>query len=320
MLIRPKLEVLMPDSQSAVPKGWLAFELNVLRRLKFGSAALPFTGDPALGTYLKRWDIRVLANDLAQSAWTKSIAAIQNNTERLTVEDLGVVLEDAYVPGYRLQNQALRNWFNETDSWWFDNVRENIDKLPSAFSRAIAQSIAMNVGDYVLSFSSETLSLRQPLSHVYRRLWTIGREPVNNGLNNTSQNKNAYEFIAEAFADLMFLRLPAPHGENQRKYMGWTAWREEWLRGGDDFWADMELAQAGRIGTRIETKSQYLRLLEEILRTASHIGSWAIAHIDDGHITTQDIVETIARIRRVDMIFTKDFSELTGSKAVIITA
>lgn len=310
----------MPDSKSAVPGGWLAFELNVLRRLKFTSAALPFTGDPALGTYLKRWDIRVLANDLAQSAWTRSVAAIQNNNEKLIVEDVGTVLEDAYVPGYRLNNPALRNWFNETDSWWFDNVRQNIDKLTSPFARAMAQSVAMGVGDYVLSFTGETLSLRQPLSNVFRRLWVIGREPVNNGQNNTSQNRNAYEFIAEARADLMFLRLPAPHGENQRKYMGWKAWREEWLRGGDDFWTDMELAQAGRIGTRIETKSQYLRLLEEVLRTASHIGSWAIAHVDEGFITTQDIVETIARIRRVDTIFTKDFSELTGSKAVIITA
>jgi len=310
----------MPNLQSAIPKGWLAFELNVLRRLKFKSAALPFAGDPALGAYLKRWDIRVQANDLAQSSWIKAVGAIQNNTEKLSVEDVGHILDDAYVPRYRLQNMSLRNWFNETDAWWFDNVRQKMDEVSTPFSRAIAQSIAMGVGDYVLSFTDETLKLRQPLSNVFRRLWINNTEPVNNGQNNTSQNKNAYEFIAEAFADLMFLRLPAPHGENQRKYMGWTAWREEWLRGGDDFWADMELAQAGRIGTRVETKSQYLRLLEETLRTASHIGSWAIAHIDDGFITTQDIVETISRIRRVDTIFTKDFSELTGTKAVIITA
>lgn len=310
----------MPNLQSASPKGWLAFELNVLRRLKFKSAALPFTGDPALGAYLKRWDIRVQANDLAQSAWMRAFAAIQNNTEKLTVEDVGQILEDAYVPAYRLHNMSLRNWFSETDAWWFDNIRQKIDNLSSPFARAIAQSIVMGVGDYVLSFTDETLKLRQPLSNVFRRLWVIGGDPVNNGQNNTAQNKNAYEFVAESFADLMFLRLPAPHGGNQRKYMGWTAWREEWLRGGDTFWPDLETAQAGRIGTSIETKSQYLRLLEEMLRTASHIGGWAIAHIDDGFITTQDIVETISHIRRVDTIFTKDYSELTGAKAVIITA
>ncbi len=303
------------------PKSWLAFELNVLRRLKFKSAALPFTHTPALGSYLKRWDIRVLANDPMQSDWTRAVAAILNNSEKLSADDVNIVLEDAYVPQYRLQNAALRNWFNETDSWWFDNVRQKIDRLQSPLARAIASGIAMAAGDYVLSFSGDTLELRQPLSNVYRRLWTIQPEPVNNGQNNTAQNKNAEEFIAESLgADLMFLRLPAPHAQSRKTVLGRAAWREEWLRGGSDFWGDFESVEAGKLGMPTETKSQYLRLFEEMLKTSSHLGTWAIAHVEDGAIATQDIVETIAKIRRVDAIYTKDFSELTGTKAVIITA
>jgi hypothetical protein len=303
------------------PRGWLAFELNVLKRLKFTTAALPFTSDPHLGAYLKRWRVRVLANDLTLSGWTKAAAAIQNNSERLSDDEVNHVLEDAYVPRYRLQNPSLRTWFGETDAWWFDNVRQNIERLGSPTTKTIASVIALNVGDYVLSFTDETLELRQPLSNVFRRLLSAVHDPVNNGQNNTCSNKNAYEFIAENFAsDLMFLRLPRAHNLSQRKYLGWTAWREEFLRGGDDFWNDLEIKQAGRLGTLIETKSQYLRLLEEMLRTASHIKTWAIAHVEDGFIATQDIVETIGKIRRVDTIYTKDFSELTGTKAVIITA
>jgi hypothetical protein len=303
------------------PRGWLAFELNVLKRLKFTTAALPFTSDANLGVYLKRWRVRVLANDLTLAGWTKAAAAIQNNSEKLSDDDVNVVLEDAYVPHHRLQNQALRNWFGETDAWWFDNVRQNIERLGSPTSKALASTVALAVGDYVLSFTDETLELRQPLSNVFRRLLSAAHEPVNNGQNNTCSNKNAYDFIAENFAsDLMFLRLPRAHNLSQKKYLGWTAWREEFLRGGDDFWNDLELKQAGRLGTLIETKSQYLRLLEEMLRTASHIKTWAIAHVEEGFIATQELVETIGKIRRVDTIYTKDFSELTGTKAVIITA
>lgn len=307
-------------TKSITPQGWLAFELNVLRRLKFNSAILPFTSEPNLGAYLKRWSVRVLANDLMQSAWTKSVAAIQNNAERLSDEDVSFVLEDAYVPRYRLQNETLRHWFNETDAWWFDNVRNNIENLSSSMAQAIALSIAMSVGDYVLSFDAETLQLRQPLSTVFKRLWSVQPEPVNNGQNNTCQNKPSTDFIAENYMDLMFLRLPSAHNQSQRSYLGRTAWREEWLRFGNDFWDEVEASQAGKLGTLVETKSQYLRLLEETLRTASHLPTWAIAHIEDGFVTTQDIVETIGQIRRVDTIFTKDFSELTGTKAVIITA
>ena len=304
------------------PRGWLAFELNVLKRLKFTSAALPFTGDANLGAYLKRWKVRVLANDLTHSGWTKAVAAIQNNSEKLTDDDVNSILEDVYVPRYRLQNQALRNWFGETDAWWFDNIRQNIERLPSPVGKAIAFNVALNVGDYVLSFTDETLELRQPLSNVFRRLLSAQHEPVNNGQNNICSNKNAHDFIAENVkSDLMFLRLPRAHNLSQKNYLGWTAWREEFLRGGDDFWNDLEIKQAGRLGTLIETKSQYLRLLQQTLETAKHIKSWAIAHVEDGFIATQEIVETIGKVRRsVDTIYTKDFSELTGTKAVIITA
>lgn len=311
----------MTLATKASPTSWLGFELNILRRLEFKSIAMPFTPDPVLGAYLKRREIRVLANDLLQSSWTKAVAAIQNNNEKLSDEDVNLVLEDVYVPRHKLHNQALRTWFSETDSWWFDNVRQNLDRLQSPFAFAVGASLAMAVGDYVMSFTPDTLELRQPLSTVYRRLWTILPEPVNNGQNNGCQNKSPNEFIAEtSFADLMFLRLPASGTGMQRGYADRALWREEWLRGGNDFWADVEQIRNGKLGMPVETKSQYLQLLEETLRTASHVKHWAIAHVETGFVSTQDIVEVIGRIRRVDTIFTKDFSELTGTKAVIITA
>jgi hypothetical protein len=303
-----------------IPKSWLAFELNVLRRMNFESVALPFSGEPHLGAYLKRANLRVLANDFLPSAYAKSLAQIQNNGERLSEAEVALVLEDVYVPHYRLQNPALRNWFGETDSWWFDNARRNIEQISSPVKKAVALNIAMNVGDYALSFTEDTLELRQPLSHVFKRLWSVQPEPFNNGQNNNCSHKNAIDFTAENYPDLMFLRLPRAHNQTLRNALGWTAWREEWLRGGDYFWDDLEQARSGRLGTHTETKSQYLQLIEDLLKTASHIGKWAIAHVEDGFITTQDIAETIGKTRRVDTIFTKDFTELTGTKAVIITA
>ncbi len=308
--------------KSAAPaQSWLAFELNVLRRLKFSSAILPFTPEPHLGMYLKRWNVSVAANDLTQAGFVKSVASIQNNGEKLRESDIETILEDAYVPRYRLQNEALKNWFDETDAWWFDNVRGGIEKLDSIEARAIALSIGTAVGDYVLSFTEETRELRQPLSKIYKRLWSARAEPVNNNQKNLCQNKTAKDFTAENFtAELMFLRLPRAHNLSQRDYLGWTAWREEWIEGGDKFWNDLERAQTGKLGASVETKSQYLKLLEELLLTAAHIPKWAVAHVEDPFVSTQNIVETIGRVQRVDTIFTKDFSELSGAKVVIITA
>lgn len=303
-----------------LPKSWLAFDLNVLRRLKFSSAALPFTDQPALGCYLKRWQVRVAANDPLQSAWTRGNVQIANNRQRFSAAEVNAVLTDAYVPGYRYQNPGLTAWFNETDSWWFDNVRRNIDTLSAPMSRLIAASIVFSVGDYALSFKEETRELRQPLSNVFRRMWSIQPEPFENHENNTCDNKNVDSFIAETPADLMFLRLPAPHAQGMRSHLGRSAWREEWIRGGNEFWDELEFDMKGRLGSPTETKSQYLHLLDETLRRATHIANWAIAHVETGFIQTQDIVDVIASTRRVDTIYTKDFTELMGTKAVIITA
>jgi hypothetical protein len=307
-------------SPNPIPNGWLAFELNVLRRLKFGSISIPFAGEPSLGMYLKRWGVRVAANDLARWAWTRCVAHIENNKEQLTEEDIAIVLEEAYVPRHRLYNPSLRLWFNETDSWWFDNARENIEKLVTEHKRALAMSIVMSVGDYVHSFEEGTLEFRQPLSQVFRRVWEKLPPSYDNKQHNPCMNKEAREFLAENFSDLLFLRLPRARNLGVKQRMGLSAWREDWVHGSDGFWDDLEAAHAGRLGTHVETKHQYLRFLEDLLHVAANMPVWAVAHVEDGFITNDELVETIGRVRKVETIYTKDFSELMGVRATIITA
>ena len=122
--------------------GWLAFELGVLRRLKFASVALPFTGEPELSVHLKNWRIRVAANDPMLWSYTKSLALIENNTEQLNEDDLNLLLDDAYVPREKMSNSALLKWFNETDAWWFDNLRFNAEELET-YKRALALTAGM---------------------------------------------------------------------------------------------------------------------------------------------------------------------------------
>src|SRR4030088_14382 len=153
-----------PHGLNAGGMGWLGFELSVLRRLKFRSVALPLAGEPNLGLYLKRWNARVAANDPAQWAWTRSQALIENNSETLTEQDLDAILEDAYVPRNYFRNPTLLTWFNETDAWWFDNVRANAERLSSPYKRALALSLGMAVGDSFSYYNLDLLDLRNPLS------------------------------------------------------------------------------------------------------------------------------------------------------------
>ena len=302
--------------------GWLGFELSVLHRLKFKSVALPLAGEPGLGVYLKRWNARVAANDPAQWAWIKSQAFIENNCERLTEADLEIVLDDAYVPRNYFRNPTLLTWFNETDAWWFDNVRANVERLSSPYKRALALALGMGVGDYVFSFNLETRDLRQPLSlsNVFRRVWHTLMPPVNNLRKNSSSNQSAKSFIAETQnTDLLFMRLPRPTRATDSRNARVLTWREEWIRQGKGFWSDLS-KDRNKLDAYVETKEQYLGLIEDLMQTAAHLPQWAIEAVSDGFVTTDELAECVSNTRKIDAIYTKDFSELLGIKAVIITA
>lgn len=304
------------------PNGWLAFELGVLRRLKFTSVALPFTGEPEICVQLKSWNIRVAANDPMIWSFTKAFALVENNNERLEEEDLFTLLDDAYVPREKFENPALLKWFNETDAWWFDNLRFNAERL-EPYKRALALTAGMMTGDYVLSFNEQTRHLREPfsLSEAFRRMLACLPEPLDNSMRNKSTNQDVRNFVAERHhTDLLFLRLPVPVTQTTTGRDPIMTWREEWLRGGDEFWPELERARDARLGSRVQSKQQYLGFVEDVLRTASHIPAWAIAHTENGFISNEELVEKIGRVRKVSSIYSKDFSDMLGVRASLIVA
>jgi len=302
--------------------GWLSFELGVLRRLKFESVAMPFTGEPDIALQLKNWKVRVSSNDPMIWSYTKATALVENHGERLSEEELAALLDDAYVPRDKLDNSGLLKWFNEIDAWWFDNVRFNAEQL-SPFKRALALTAGMMVGDYVLSFNEETRSLRQPfaLSDIFRLMLDCLPNVTDNTLRNKCTNQDVRDFIAERHhTELMFLRLPVPITQTSVARNPVITWREEWLRGSDDFWLDLEREQGAKLGSRVQSKQQYLGFVEDLLRTASHIPAWAIVHTENGFISTEELVEKVGRVRRVQAVYSKDFSDLLGVRASLIVA
>jgi hypothetical protein len=302
--------------------GWSGFELGVLRRLKFDSVALPFTGEPEICVQLKSWKVRVAANDPMLWSYTKAFALVENNTEALNDDDLFTLLDDAYVPRDKLDNPALLKWFNETDAWWFDNLRFSAERL-EPYKRELALTAGMMTGDYVLSFNEQTRNLRKPfsLSEVFRRMLDCLPEPLDNSMRNRSSHQDVRSFVAERHhTDLLFLRLPVPVTQTTTARDPIVTWREEWLRGGDGFWLELERALDARLGSRVQSKQQYLGFVEDLLRTASHIPAWAIAHTENGFISNEELVEKIGRVRKVASIYSKDFSDMLGVRASLIVA
>lgn len=305
---------------------WLAFELSVLRRLQFRSVALPWMGAPACAAQLKRWGVRVHVNGEREREYVSAIAHVENNTVRLTHDDIATLTADAYVPGHTLRFPELRASFNEPEAWWFDNLRPRIAQLPSRTHRAIALDLCLRTADYALSFDDTTRHLRQSLTAVLHRLWHETPPPFDNGQPNSAQMSNVSRFLADQHVDLALIRLPRIASFLRAKNETLEAWRDVWLRGET---ADDENTHA-HTATRNSTpnanrpspmlsKTQYLRFVEDLLARSAHLRQWAIMHAADGFVSTEELVEIIRRVRGVKTVYTKDLSEWTGVRASIIT-
>lgn len=292
---------------------WLGFELNILRRLKFTSIAIPFCGSANLDWYLKFWDKEVYSNDLSPSAAMISRAYVENGGETLRDEEIEQLLEGIYVPRNELGNPALNRYWSEVDAIWFDNLRERIDQLESPYARALAISHGLQVGEYARSFTPRTVGLRQPLSDIFRRSCRQQRRIINNGRLNQTTSLDGLDFIQGLQADALFVRFPGPGG-----LASWSQradeWREVWVGRDASAWDQLVKTRHGRLGDRVLSKERYLDLITQFLGHARSIPSWAISHTEDGFLATGELAARLGRLRRIETIYHKDFSEFVGGR------
>ena len=332
----PWVELLLSKAQSTVPstdsaqsnspewRAWigsrynkktlLGFQASVLRQIEFRSIAIPYLSEARLDLYLKAWGRLIFAND--PRAWAGTVArATVEATEPLGEEIIARLLEDVYVPGSRLENAALRRWFGETDSWWLDNLRRNIDRLDDQLMQAQAMMLGLQTGDYALSFNDETLELRRPLTTVFWRL--AGRALSAPGAQSHSRsfNQPVEEFIRHARADLLLLSAPSSQmdrGIAEER----SEWRETWVKGAS---ADTD-RKPGHAMTP-QSRQSYLASIERLLRPASHFRTWAIEYQEPGLAGVQELVDLIKEHRPVKATYSKDVTEVAGGlRSYIIVA
>src|SRR5260370_12773715 len=115
----------------------------------------------------------------------------------------------------------------------------------------------MMVGDYVLSFNKQTCELREPflLSKVFRLMLDGLPYLYDNSLRNKSTNQDVRAFVAERHhSELLFLRLPVPVTQAPTAREALVTWREDCLRGGDDFWVHFKIHPAPNLASHLPRK------------------------------------------------------------------
>jgi ribosomal protein L12E/L44/L45/RPP1/RPP2 len=288
-------------------KTLLGFQASVLRQIEFRSIAIPYWSDARLDWYLKAWGKIIFANDPRAWASTVARARVEAN-EPLGEEVITRVLQDVYVPGARLANSDLRRWFSETDAWWMDNLRRNVDGLEDQLARAQAVALGLQTGDYALSFDDETRELRRPLTTVFWRLAGRAMAGPANHPSNRSLCLAVEEFIKQARAEVLFLSLPSGHSDR-----GGAEARSDWR----ESWVNRTPAEQNLPATP-QSKQSHLNSIERLLRLASNFRAWAIEYQEPGLASAQDVLELIKEYRPVRATYSKDVTEVAGGQRSFI--
>jgi hypothetical protein len=287
-------------------KSLLGFEASVLRQIEFRSIAIPFSSLSRLDWYLKAWGRQILAND--PRGWMAEVLRATSEARLpLGEEQIARLLQDLYIPGTRLSNPDLRRWFSETDAWWMDNLRRNIESILEPDAKAQALLLGMQTGDYAVSFNDATIDLRQPLAVIFWRL--AGRfwsGPAGHP-QSRSFNLPAEEFTRQSRADLLYLSIPPAHAESGGAEAR-SEWRKTWVSGPSAEGANEPL----RLITAPQSKQSYLVMIDRLLRSAQHIKTWAIEYQEIGLASAADISEVIKEHRPLRATYSKDLTEVVG--------
>ena len=120
----------------------LSFILKHLAKLKFNSALDAFSGSGCVGYAIKQTGARVYANDFLRFCFHTARATIENNSTKLTEEDVGkLVRPNPSAPRF-VRDTYTDLFFNETDCEFLDNLWANIKELQSPVKVSLALAAA----------------------------------------------------------------------------------------------------------------------------------------------------------------------------------
>ena len=120
----------------------LPFILKHLSNLKFNSALDAFSGSGCVGYAIKQTGARVYTNDFLNFCFQTARAAIENNSTKLTEEDVSKLARTNTSAPTFVRDTYTDLFFNETDCAFLDNLWANIQELESPLKVSLALAAA----------------------------------------------------------------------------------------------------------------------------------------------------------------------------------
>ncbi len=225
----------------------LPFILKHLENLKFNSALDAFSGSGCVGYAIKQTGAKVYANDFLNFCFQTARAAIENNSTKLSEEDVSkLVRPNASAPSF-VRDTYKDLFFTETDCEFLDNLWANIQELESPLKVSLALAAASRScmkkrprGMFTFT-GIKGWDGRKDLKLSMREQFLIAVNALNsavfsNGQQNKAFNSDVFELPPD-LADLVYIDTPYISPFSDCDYTR----RYHFVEGYCRYWKDIEI-------------------------------------------------------------------------------
>jgi hypothetical protein len=292
-----------------------------LERFHIGTIYDPLSSTSGAAGYFKLQDVRVISNDLAQFAYVKGKALLENNIFTIP-DDLAKALtpEINKLPDLYHYKTLGIDWLSDDERRWLEYWRKIINEARDEYTIALAEAAVSLVIDFWITakrFGASADWAPPALLSFY--INHVNRNILDNDESNEMWRTDPRLLTDKVIADILFVNLPPLKGYETfgiREHI-----LESWLRGTSDFPLG-KIAPSNVLGSSFEGVREYLSSLEDLLQAASHIPLWAFALSNRQPFTRlefDDLLKSLGRTKReIDLKIARHFFSRRAPDTILI--
>jgi adenine-specific DNA-methyltransferase len=299
-----------------------------------------FAGTQSVAFLMKQLGFRVITNDFLQFNHQIGLAFIENKKEKLTKEDLEILLTiNEFLNGnFSLMRQTFTDvFFTEEQSFFLDNFRANVNLLENPYKRALAlatmnRSITRKIlmGHFAHSQAlvyantpervKRNPSIAKPVKELFLDLLPKYNEAIfDNGQENKSFGENILDLLPKLLKTekIDFVYFDPPYCDSHADYQSFYHLTETFT----EYWKDKQFINSikryePQRFSGFDKKRDIIESLHKLFDSAKEIPHWLISYNNRSYPQTEEFLSIIKKYKRVE-IETKTYLNGRGGKGSV---
>lgn len=295
-----------------------------------------FGGSQSIAYFLKQLGKSVYTNDLMAYSNAIGVALVENSQERLTDDDLRLLLSANPDPGHYdlMQKEFTDVFFREEDTSFIDAFRGNVDRLGSRTKKALALAVMnraltrkVTMGHFAhlraLAYAGDPVrvkrnrSLARPVRDLFSDLVSEYNSAVFDSRKRCKSHRgDAADYVSELKGvDLAYF--DPPYGDSHADYQQFYHLLETYT----EYWKDKRFVNGvhryePRRKTLFDQKSTVVQALDTLFTAAENIPYWIVSYNDRSYPDEASLVRLVQKHRKVKVVH-KTYDECRGGKGSV---